>query len=248
MYRCSAAFGLLVVAGPELLAADNVRVLGSCVEVRAAAAPLADVLRELSEETGFRLVVDGAPPRRPVDLDLSCRPVRDVVIALLEGSDVNYALRFDATGSGIETLMLIGSPSGSSKRESTSAPAVEPPVSEPVDAPEPLPPALPLSAPPEEQPTVSFPPGFVFSPAQVQQAPPGASPAPQTSVPTPSTAGPDPGADSTPTSLPPGFNYAPPAPHEGPPPGTPEEAMPRDASRERLLRKERGQQRPKDPK
>ena len=116
-----AACGLLLAA--SAFAGDvDVRGTGAGrVSLRVTAAPLSDVLDRLARQTGMKVVYDGAPPRALV----RGRQVEDVTVAdavadVLEGLGVSYALRLDATGMKVDTLLVLGAVRASSSSPSSS--------------------------------------------------------------------------------------------------------------------------------
>ena len=120
--RYLAACGLLLAASAF---AGDVDVRGTAagrVSVRVTAAPLSEVLDRLARQTGMKVVYDGAPPRAVV----RGRQVEDVTVAdavtdVLEGLGVSYALRLDATGLKVDTLLVLGAVRGSSSSPSPSS-------------------------------------------------------------------------------------------------------------------------------
>src|SRR5258706_8239930 len=126
--RYLAACGLLLAASAF---AGDVDVRGTTagrVSVHVNAAPLSEVLDRLARQTGMKVVYDGAPPRAVV----RGRQVEDVTVAdavadVLEGLGVSYALRLDATGLKVDTLLVLGAGRGPSSSPSSSA-ATRPPV------------------------------------------------------------------------------------------------------------------------
>jgi hypothetical protein len=79
------------------------------LSLRVTSAPLSEVLSRLAQQTGMKVMYDGAPPRalvrgRQVEDATPAEAVADV----LEGLGVAYALRLDATGARVETLLVLG--------------------------------------------------------------------------------------------------------------------------------------------
>jgi hypothetical protein len=79
------------------------------VELTARQAPLAEVLDRLSRQIGMKVVYEGASPRQLVTLSLQGRTPAETVLALFEGTGVNFALQSDPTGARVETLLVAGS-------------------------------------------------------------------------------------------------------------------------------------------
>ena len=108
MRRLAAVVSSLLLAA-SLAAADVViRVAGGEVDVRANAAPLADVLDDLARKTGMEVVYEGSPPRQRVTLALEGRSPAEAVLGILEGQGLNYALVADVTGTQVQTLIVAG--------------------------------------------------------------------------------------------------------------------------------------------
>ena len=97
----------LLLAASLGRADTEVRRSGDKVEVHAAAAPLTEVLDRLARQTGMKVVYDGPQPRARVRLDLPPVTPLQAVLSILEGQGLNYALRMDASGTRIETLLLV---------------------------------------------------------------------------------------------------------------------------------------------
>jgi hypothetical protein len=158
----------LVLAIP---ASADVKVRGSGpgqFDVHAAAAPLSEVLEKLAAETGMKVVYDGPAPRSLVNLDLSGRTPAQAVLGVLEGLGLNYALRLDATGDRVETLILFPASPGSGPLPTPPTPrAVAVPGDEEPNAPDEDELAAELPAPPPAAgvlPTPSFAPSGVSPP------------------------------------------------------------------------------------
>ena len=160
------ALGALLLASASAGAAEvRLQVNGSDVDLDARAAPLTEVLDHLARATGMKLVFDGVTPRSLVTISLHGRSPTETVLALLEGTGINFALISDPTGVRVETLRLTGTapPSSSAPRgrapvrPSRSLPVAPDPIEEPPvdDEPPPDEPDLPNDAgtagpPPEE--------------------------------------------------------------------------------------------------
>lgn len=120
--RTLAVGGLLVLAAsasPEQV--DLKANPSGRVSLKVTASPLSEVLDRLARQTGMKVVYDGAPPRTVVRY----RQVDDVTPAeavsnVLEGLGVSYALRLDATGTKVDTLLVL------SATKSGAAPSLRP--------------------------------------------------------------------------------------------------------------------------
>jgi hypothetical protein len=107
--RYLAACGLLLAVSAHGAEIDVHATAGGRVSLKVSAAPLSDVLDRLARQTGMKVVYDGAPPRalvrgRQVENVTPAEAVADV----LEGLGVSYALRLDATGAKVDTLLVLG--------------------------------------------------------------------------------------------------------------------------------------------
>ena len=126
--RYLAACGLLLAASAFAGEVDVRGTAAGRVSVRVTAAPLSEVLDRLARQTGMKVVYDGAPPRAVVRGRLvEDATVADAVADVLEGLGVSYALRLDATGLKVDTLLVLGAVRGSSSSPSSS-PAPRPAV------------------------------------------------------------------------------------------------------------------------
>jgi len=154
--------GLLVLAATAFPDQVDLRATqAGRVSLKVGAAPLSEVLDRLARQTGMKVIYDGAPPRTVV----RSRQVEDVTPAeavadVLEGLGVSYALRLDATGAKVDTLLVLSATKSGAKP--SPRPAV-PPVRLPGLANLPVPPEedpdedVP-SEPPEEAPAEARPP------------------------------------------------------------------------------------------
>ena len=100
------ALGLLVVSALPVRAEVSVRVTAGKVDITASAAPLSEVLRRLAEQTGMKVLYEGAEPRELVTASLPGRSPVEAVNELLKDRGLNYALAVHATGR-IETLIIV---------------------------------------------------------------------------------------------------------------------------------------------
>lgn len=178
-------FGLLLALTPPLRAEVTVRVTGGRVDVISTTAPLAEVLDRLARQIGMKVVYDGASPRQLVTVSLLGRSPAEAVHDLLEGQGLNYALVADASGAGVQTLLMTGSTAAVSRPSSGSSgpriSAAPPPLSgaDAADDPEDEPDEEPAQVPP-----AGTPPGVPNGAAE--GVPPGVLPpgiAPSTQLP-----------------------------------------------------------------
>jgi hypothetical protein len=120
-----------VLAAPAAPAAAEVTVrvvpgaAGSTpsVELTARQAPLAEVLDRLSRQIGMKVVYEGASPRQLVTVSLQGRTPSETVLALFEGTGVNFALQSDPTGARVETLLVAGSAPQTASTSTSSSPS-----------------------------------------------------------------------------------------------------------------------------
>lgn len=175
----------LSLALPALASGDvQVRPRGERLDLEASAAPLADVLARLAQQTGMKVVYEGTPPRQPITATLLDRTPLEAVLGVMEGLGLNYALRVDRTGTRVETLLMAGASSGAPSRPAP------PPVSQ---APPPAARATEAAEPDANEDEETADPNAGPPGAPQRQRPQGA--APQPSAP-PSFSGPLPPAGS----------------------------------------------------
>ena len=94
--RKVAVLTLAIVLATRFGAAQTeVRRVGDTLDVRATAAPVAEVLDRIARETGMKVTYDGAPPRARVSVTLTGVTPAQAVLRVLEGQGLNYALRMD---------------------------------------------------------------------------------------------------------------------------------------------------------
>lgn len=96
-----------VWAGVEIVAS------GDRLDVIAEKAPVSEVLDGLARKTRMKVVYEGAVPRTLVTVELRGRTPAEAVLAVLDGLGLNYALVLDVSGAEVETLMIVGTSTGS---------------------------------------------------------------------------------------------------------------------------------------
>jgi hypothetical protein len=185
--RKVAALTLAIVLATRFGAAQTeVRRVGETLDVRATAAPVAEVLDRIARETGMKVTYDGAPPRARVSVTLTGVTPAQAVLRVLEGQGLNYALRMDPRAVRVETLLMVAGSGAGTVAPTPTRPIPgtrqidrEPDVAEPDDE-------TPAEAPapnPEERKPFPFP-GGPRGPAMPLMLPtpppptPAASPAP----------------------------------------------------------------------
>ena len=120
-----AAAGLVLVlasSAAPVRAEVDVQYKGGHVDVRATAAPLAEVLDRLARATGMKVVQQGVTPSMLLSLSIQGRTPAEAVFGVLEGLGLNYAFVLDASGNRIETLILAGSAGGRPAAVTTAPP------------------------------------------------------------------------------------------------------------------------------
>jgi hypothetical protein len=92
------------------------------VSLRVSSAPLSEVLDRMARQTGMKVIYDGPPPRTLVrGRQVENATLTDAVVDVLEGLGVGYALRLDATGAKVQTLLVLGAVKGTSPSAGASA-------------------------------------------------------------------------------------------------------------------------------
>jgi hypothetical protein len=110
------ALALVILGCPALHAEVEVRLTGERVSIRAASAPLAEVLDRLARTTGMRVVYDGAVPRQMLTATLEDRAPEEAVHSVLEGLGLNYAVVMDPSGARVDQLLILGAASAVAQR------------------------------------------------------------------------------------------------------------------------------------
>ena len=108
MGRFPMAAVLALCLATPLRAGVEVTKSGDRLDVTAAQAPISEVLDGLARKTRMKIVYEGSAPRTPVTVELRGRTQAQAVLGVLEGLGLNYALVLDASGTEVETLMIVG--------------------------------------------------------------------------------------------------------------------------------------------
>jgi hypothetical protein len=108
MRRGVIAWALVAVAAAPSRGGVEVTVGERGLDVRAARAPLAEVLDGLARKTRMKVVYEGARPHALVTVELRERTPAQAVLGVLEGLGLNYALVMNAAGTEVETLIFPG--------------------------------------------------------------------------------------------------------------------------------------------
>lgn len=122
---------LLAVLGLE--AQVSVRAAEGRVDVSASGAPVSLILQNLSNQTGMKVLYDGAPPRELVTLFLEHSTPAQAVIRLLEGLGLSYALVSDASGERVDVLLIVSASSGVRPPSPGGEPPARPAQPEPAE-------------------------------------------------------------------------------------------------------------------
>jgi hypothetical protein len=173
----AATLGLMlaaVTARPEL----DIQVKGFRVDIRAQRVSLQQVLDELSQKTGMKVVYDTEPPQEIVSFDLVGLNLGSAVMQVLNGHGLTYALSMDRTGLRVDTLLLTHGGAGALKAQPPPPPMPEQQQEEIYEEPEPNeppPPGEPTPTPPPT-PAAYWTPGPVLLPGQGLPGMPGSAP------------------------------------------------------------------------
>lgn len=227
--RLRLALALSLLAAPSHPEAQ-VTLRDGRVAIRAAGAPLAEVLKSFAEATGTEVVYEAARPRQLVTVSIEAGSAVEALAQLLEGQGLNYVLRLDPTGKKPEMLFVAGSatpaptPGVAPRNPRASPPAFRPPEEEiPEEPAEAEPPFAPEEA---EGVDPSAPAGDPLNPVPGTPWPGGApdvAPGQDPSSPEtpPGSTPPQPGQPQppAPASYPGGSPVDPPAPQPPVPPG-----------------------------
>jgi hypothetical protein len=175
---------LILTALPSAAANVEVHVNAGRVDLKLPGAALSEVLERLSKALDFKLVREESVPDPFLPaLEFKGRTPVEAVLGVLDGLGLNYAITMDASGSGIESLILTAAKPSTPGTAPTARPTpfaggpgfIRPPH---------MPPAQPDDS---DDVNVSEPPEMVAP----DQEPPAAPPVPLPSP--PSTAPPPPG-------------------------------------------------------
>lgn len=114
--------GLVLALAPPMRGGVEIVSAGDRFDVTAFQAPLSEVLEGLARKTRMKVVYEGPAPRASVSVELRGRTSAEAVLGVLDGLGVDYALALDATGTQVETLVIVGTGA-----RAASAVAVRPP-------------------------------------------------------------------------------------------------------------------------
>ncbi len=92
-------------------AETHVEVKGGLLSIQAKNASIPEVLTELRERTGMRIIYDGAPPQgESVQLAVQDQTPAAAIVALLEHRAIKYAMVLDGSGTRVEVLLITTAP------------------------------------------------------------------------------------------------------------------------------------------
>lgn len=116
-----------MLTSTPLRAEVEVRSAGDRISLRAVSAPVSEVLDSLAHHTGMSVSYDAAPPRQTLTATLEDRAPAEVVLSVLEGLGLNYALVMDRGGARVDRLLILGALSTTEPTQARSAaPAAQP--------------------------------------------------------------------------------------------------------------------------
>lgn len=124
MERFAMAVALVVALASHARAGVEIVAAGDRLDVTAVHASVSEVLDGLARKTGMKVVYEGTIPRTPVNVELRDRTPAQAVLGLLDGLGLNYALVLDASGTEVDTLMIVGT--GGTGARAGSAGSVRP--------------------------------------------------------------------------------------------------------------------------
>ena len=108
------AAALLLTA--PVLADVQVRVRGRLVDVSATAAPLSQILDWIALAVGTEIEYGGVRPSQRLTLAFSNRSPAEALLGVLDGQGLNFAIQLDATGHGVQKLLIAAATPRSARR------------------------------------------------------------------------------------------------------------------------------------
>jgi hypothetical protein len=102
-----AATCLLAAAAATVSAGTDVQLgVGGLLSIRAADAPLREILERVEDKTGMKTIYDGTPPQQLITITLADLTPAAAIAQLLEGRGVRFAMATDRVGARVVTLFL----------------------------------------------------------------------------------------------------------------------------------------------
>jgi hypothetical protein len=165
--RVAVCTALLLAAAAGATPELNIQLHDGTIDIRVRQVPLQQVLDQLAQKTGMKIVYDTEPPQDQISLELTGLGVPAAVTEILRGHGLHYVTMMDKSGQRVETLLLTHGASGAVRPQAAAAPPPNPEehqeyYEEPQEYPEPPP-------PPEQTPPPTPPPGPVFAPGTIIQ-------------------------------------------------------------------------------
>jgi hypothetical protein len=114
---------LLLGATAPVQADVFIRAADGRVDITANASPLRAVLDAFAKQTGAVVTYEGRPHERIVTVNIVGRAGVGAVTELLEGTGLNYILRSDTAGTGVEALHILETASGDGPSSRMTMPA-----------------------------------------------------------------------------------------------------------------------------
>lgn len=96
------------------------------IAVSASDATLAEVLESIARAIDAELVYEGPPPTRRVTFSVVGRTPAELMLRVLDGEGIDYALQLDAAGRSVAKLVIASTASASGARRPPPAPAPAP--------------------------------------------------------------------------------------------------------------------------
>jgi hypothetical protein len=107
---------------------------GERISVKADRLPLSQLLDRIARKTGMTVTYEGTRPSMLVSLDVERVSEVEAVLKVMEGLGISYVLKTDATGEGVDLLIVSGAGAGTLVAANQPAGHVESPPEEVVPA------------------------------------------------------------------------------------------------------------------
>lgn len=127
------AASLLLDAMPAPRNAVEVVAAGGRVTVRAERLPLSQLLDRIAQKTGMKVTYEGARPSMPVSLDVEQVSEVEAILKVMEGLGLSYVFKTDASGEGVDSLIVSGTGAGTLVAAASPSAHVDPPPEEPIE-------------------------------------------------------------------------------------------------------------------
>jgi hypothetical protein len=100
----------LLLSAAHASAAVVVKLENGLLSIQATSASVADVLAQVREKTGMKVIYDGAPPQQSIQLTLTDLTPAAAVLGVLDGRGIKYAVILNSAGTEVETLLISTAP------------------------------------------------------------------------------------------------------------------------------------------